>query len=40
MGDSEIEIRVLTNASEMASVGTVFQQVWGTVTPLVETELL
>lgn len=40
MGDSEIEIRVLTNAAEMASVSTVFQQVWGTVTPLVETELL
>ena len=40
MGDSEIEIRVLTTADEMASVNTVFQQVWGSVTPVVETELL
>jgi predicted GNAT superfamily acetyltransferase len=40
MSDSEVEIRVLTTADEMAAVGTVFQQVWGTVTPLVETELL
>ena len=40
MSDSEIEIRVLTSADEMAAVGTVFQQVWGSVTPLVETGLL
>lgn len=40
MGDAEVEIRVLTTADEMASVNTVFQQVWGSVTPVVETELL
>lgn len=40
MGDSEIEIRLLESADEMAAVGTMFQQVWGSVTPLVETELL
>lgn len=40
MSDSEVEIRVLSSADEMAAVGAVFQQVWGTVTPLVETELL
>ena len=40
MGESEIEIRLLESAEEMAAVGTMFQQVWGSVTPLVETELL
>ena len=40
MGDSEIEIRLLESADEMAGVSTMFQQVWGSVTPLVETELL
>ncbi|MCB0965913.1 MAG: hypothetical protein KDB37_03680 [Ilumatobacter sp.] len=40
MGDSEIEIRLLESADEMSAVGTMFQQVWGSVTPLVETELL
>ena len=40
MGESEIEIRLLESADEMAAVGTMFQQVWGSVTPLVETELL
>ncbi|MAT06945.1 MAG: GNAT family N-acetyltransferase [Acidimicrobiaceae bacterium] len=40
MGDSEIVIRLLETADEMSAVGTMFQQVWGSVTPLVETELL
>jgi predicted GNAT superfamily acetyltransferase len=40
MADTEIEIRVLSTADEMAGVGAMFQQVWGSVTPLVETELL
>ena len=40
MDDSEIEIRILDSADEMSAVGTVFQQVWGSVTPLVESELL
>lgn len=40
MGESEIEIRLLESADEMTAVGTMFQQVWGSVTPLVETELL
>lgn len=40
MGESEIEIRVLDQAADMTAMGTLFQQVWGSVTPLVETELL
>lgn len=36
----EFEIRVLDRADEMASIVTVFQQVWGTVTPIVNVELL
>ncbi len=40
MDDSEIEIRILDSADEMTAVSTVFQQVWGSVTPLVESELL
>jgi predicted GNAT superfamily acetyltransferase len=35
-----LEIRLLTTAPEMAPLCTVFQQVWGSVTPLVEVELL
>ena len=34
------EIRTLDNPAEMASIATVFQQVWGTVTPIVNVELL
>jgi predicted GNAT superfamily acetyltransferase len=37
---SHLEIRILTAAPEMTSLCTVFQQVWGSVTPLVEVELL
>jgi predicted GNAT superfamily acetyltransferase len=37
---SQLEIKSLTFASEMAALSTVFQQVWGSVTPLVEAELL
>ncbi len=36
----QFEIRTLTTASEMAQIVTVFQQVWGTVTPIVNVELL
>lgn len=35
-----IEIRVLHSADEMHAVSTVFQQVWGAVTPLVDAGLL
>src|SRR5262245_7998768 len=34
------EIRTLDNADDMASIVKVFQQVWGTVTPIVNVELL
>lgn len=34
------EIRMLDGAEEMASIVTIFQQVWGTVTPIVNVELL
>lgn len=37
---AEFEIRTLHKASEMASIVTIFQQVWGTVTPIVNVELL
>ena len=40
MSDSGIEIRTIGDASEMASIVTVFQQVWGSVTPIVGVELL
>ena len=40
MIDAKLEIRLLTTAEEMAAVSTVFQQVWGSVTPLVGVELL
>jgi len=40
MGDGDIEIRAMQSAEEMAMVGTVFQQVWGTTTPIVTVELL
>ena len=38
--ESEIEIRILDQADEMVAVSTVFQQVWGAVTPLVDAHLL
>ena len=38
--ESDIEIRVLHSADEMHAVSTVFQQVWGAVTPLVDAGLL
>lgn len=40
MTPSQLEIRNLTSATEMVALSTVFQQVWGSVTPLVEAELL
>jgi len=38
--DSSYEIRTLESAAEMTSIVTVFQQVWGTLTPIVNVELL
>ena len=40
MGEPDLEIRILDSAGEMASIVTVFQQVWGSVTPIVGVELL
>lgn len=40
MSEGDLEIRTLETASEMASIVTVFQQVWGSVTPIVGVELL
>lgn len=40
MSEADLEIRTLTTAGEMASIVTVFQQVWGSVTPIVGVELL
>lgn len=40
VGDANIEIRTLDSADEMRSVVTVFQQIWGSVTPIVTVELL
>ncbi len=40
MGESNLEIRNLDTAEEMATIVTVFQQVWGSVTPIVGAELL
>ena len=40
MGDADLEIRTLTSAGEMATIVNVFQQVWGSVTPIVGVELL
>ena len=38
--EPDIEIRILHSADEMRAVSTVFQQVWGAVTPLVDAGLL
>ncbi len=40
MSDGDLEIRTLDTAAELASIVTVFQQVWGSVTPIVGVELL
>ena len=40
MTPSDLEIRSLTSATEMLAISNVFQQVWGSATPLVEVELL
>jgi predicted GNAT superfamily acetyltransferase len=40
MDEPELDIRTLESASDMASIGAVFQQVWGTSTPIVTVELL
>ena len=40
MSDAALEIRTLDSADEMATIVTVFQQVWGSVTPIVGVELL
>ena len=40
MSDSSLDIRTLDSAEEMATIVTVFQQVWGSVTPIVGVELL
>ncbi|CAN5354307.1 hypothetical protein BH23ACT3_BH23ACT3_23290 [soil metagenome] len=40
MSETGLDIRTLDSAAEMSAVVTVFQQVWGTVTPLVGVEVL
>lgn len=40
MSEPTFEISTLDSAAEMASIVTIFQQVWGTVTPIVNVELL
>lgn len=40
MSQGDLEIRTLDSAAEMSAVVTVFQQVWGSVTPLVGVEVL
>lgn len=40
MSDGGLEIRTLDSAAEMTAIVTVFQQVWGSVTPIVGVELL
>jgi predicted GNAT superfamily acetyltransferase len=40
MGDDNLEIRTLETAEEMSAIVTVFQQIWGSATPLVGVELL
>lgn len=40
MSDGALEIRILETPGEMAALATVFQQVWGTVNPIVGVELL
>jgi predicted GNAT superfamily acetyltransferase len=40
MSETGLEIRTLDSAGEMSAVVTMFQQVWGSVTPLVGVEVL
>lgn len=40
MSDSHLEIRLLETSDEMSTAVVVFQQVWGSVTPIVGSELL
>ncbi len=40
MGDGDLDIRTLESADDMAMIGSLFQQVWGTTTPIVTVELL
>ena len=40
MDEADVDIRTLTSADDMAAIGTVFQQVWGSLTPIVSVELL
>lgn len=40
MSQSDLEFRMLHRADEMACLVTLFQQIWGTVTPMVSSEIL
>lgn len=40
MNEPDLDIRILASADEMSAIVTVFQQVWGTATPIVTVELL
>ena len=40
MTETNLEIRTLSMADEMSAIIRIFQQVWGTVTPVAEVELL
>lgn len=40
MSEDSFEIRILDDPADMVAVVTVFQQVWGTVLPIVGVELL
>lgn len=40
MDEPELDIRTLESVGDMATIGAVFQQVWGTNTPIVTVELL
>ncbi len=40
MGDTNLEIRTLSTADDMTAMIRIFQQVWGTITPVAEVELL
>lgn len=40
MSEGDLDIRTLTTAGDMSTIGTVFQQVWGSATPIVSVEML
>lgn len=40
MSQTDLEFRMLDRADEMTCLVTLFQQIWGTVTPMVSTEIL